>query len=75
MLTRMETWKSFIKGENQMRTITMKFNGDSVKIEVDGCVDGSCKQITEAVEKALGTATNIDYKPEFYQAQEEYQQQ
>lgn len=50
-----------------MRTIKIKIDkkGD-VKIEVDGCTGPTCKDITRAIEQALGISENVELKGEFH---------
>lgn len=51
-----------------METIKVVIENGKAKVEVDGCVDDSCQQITEAIEKALGTCKDKQFKPEAYQS-------
>ena len=58
-----------------MQTIKMTFKGPKAKIEVDGCQDASCAELTAAIEKALGVAESVNHKPEYYQETQQGQQQ
>lgn len=50
-----------------MKTVKITIKDGRAVVEVDGCQDASCKDITEAIEKALGSTSSTDYKPEFFQ--------
>ena len=45
-----------------------------VTIETSGFAGSSCADATKAFEEALGAASKRDYKPEFYQSEENQQQ-
>lgn len=49
--------------------ITIPKGGD-LEIEVDGIKGPSCKDITKALEKSLGTVTDSKKKAEFYEQAE-----
>jgi|TARA_B100001113_G_scaffold199810_1_gene163697 hypothetical protein len=49
---------------------TIKFTigqDGTVSEEVSGVIGNSCMEITESIEKALGTSVYIEPKPEYYQ--------
>ena len=48
-----------------MKTITFKIvPGEPISIEVDGVTDKSCHDLTAAFERALGTTTSVQEKPD-----------
>ena len=48
-----------------MKTITFLIRpGKTTKIEVNGVQDKSCHDITAAFERALGTVTSVQEKPD-----------
>ncbi len=42
----------------------------TVKEEITGTVSNECENLTERIEKNLGSVTTRLYKPEYYQKQE-----
>ena len=52
---------------------TLKFSikqDGTVTEEVTGTVGNECENLTKIIEERLGTVTNVLYKPEYYQKQE-----
>lgn len=43
-------------------------------IEVDGCDGAQCEDITRALVQALGSAENVQHKPEYYSVLDDIQQ-
>jgi len=50
-----------------MKLVKITIKDGRAKVEVDGCQDSTCKDVTEAIERALGKTESTDYKPEFFQ--------
>lgn len=49
-------------------------DGGATELKVEGCAGPSCKQLSEAIEKALGSVTNDTKTGEFHQAAKQGQQ-
>lgn len=51
---------------NEIR-IKIAKGGKAVKIDVNGVTGTACKDLTKAIEGALGTVAEVEDKPELYQ--------
>lgn len=63
---------------NKQITLTFPKDGGPMKVEVDGCTGESCKDLTRAIEQAVGTEAEApELKDEYHQreAQIENEQQ
>ena len=47
-------------------SIDIVIKDGKINIEVDGIEDASCAQLTQALERALGTVEEVTHKPEYY---------
>ena len=50
-----------------MQEVTITFVGGKATIKVNGIKGGDCKNVTKALEKALGVTTKSTPTPEFYE--------
>lgn len=57
-----------------MIRVTVAKDG-STKVEVDGVVGSSCKEMTKHLEQRLGNVKSVEEKPEMYQTHEQKEQQ
>ena len=53
-------------------TVTIDENGSS-RVEVNGVQGPDCKQLTQQLEKALGSTIGSVHKPEFYEVAKQQQ--
>lgn len=57
-----------------MRSIRVTFEGGKVKAEAEGFVGQECEEYINIIKSAIGEATHVERKPEFYQDAEQEQQ-
>ncbi len=59
-----------------MKTVKITIKHGKARVEVDGCQDASCSEITEAIERALGSGGgDKEFKPEYFQQRSQEQSQ
>jgi hypothetical protein len=56
-----------------MAIIKFHIKNGEVKIEVDGVIGETCKNITKVFEERLGTILEVNEKPEYYEVVEQNQ--
>lgn len=56
-----------------MAIIKFYIKNGEVKIEVDGVIGETCKNITKVFEERLGTILEVNEKPEYYEVVEQNQ--
>lgn len=50
--------------------VTIAKKGGTTTVEAQGIVGSSCQDVTQRLQDALGTTTNVEYTGEFYEVDE-----